>query len=78
MHRTPREDAGAPVIVRPWCVWITAAPRPMVAIVPLSWYRNGFGVLARDPGGDVLAGVLAGLQRDRAELRQRPLGAVLR
>ena len=30
-----------PFIVRPRGIWTTAAPRPIVAIVPLSWYANG-------------------------------------
>ena len=30
-------NAVLPFIVRPPCVWITAVPRPIVAIVPLSW-----------------------------------------
>ena len=60
--------------MRPPSICTTAAPRPIVAIVPLSWYSNGFGLLARDPAGDRLAGVLAGLERDRSELRQDLLG----
>ena len=59
-----------PLIVRPRAVWITAAPRPIVAIVPLSWYTKGFGLLARHAPRHVLSGALAGLEGDRAELRE--------
>ena len=37
MNRAPRQGAILPFIVRPLGNWITAAPRPIVAIVPLSW-----------------------------------------
>ena len=45
----------------------------MVAIVPLSRYLNGFGLLARDDPRDRLARVLSGLQRDRPELGEQLL-----
>src|SRR5262245_21197813 len=34
--------AFLPVMLRPPSIWTTAAPRPIVAIVPLSLYLNGF------------------------------------
>ena len=40
--------APSPFIVRPPSICTTAAPRPIVAIVPLSRYANGFGLLARE------------------------------
>ena len=44
----------------------------------MSWYLNGFGLLALEAPRDRLAGVLAGLERDRAELRQDLLGLRVR
>ena len=63
-------DAALPFIVRPPRVWITAVPRPIVAIVPLSWYANGSVSLPAISRAMFSPGVLAGLERDRAELRQ--------
>ena len=66
--------AFLPFIVSPPSIWTTAEPRPIAAIVPLSRYLNGSGLLAGDEAGDRLADVLTRLQRDRAELRQHLLG----
>ena len=70
--------AFRPFIVRPPSICTTAAPRPIVAIVPLSWYLNGFGSLPSRRRAIVSPDVLAGLQRDRAELRQDLLGLRVR
>ena len=71
VHGAPREPAAfRPFIVRPPSICTTAAPRPIVAIVPLSLVLERLGLLARDAPGDRLAGVLARLERDRAELGQ--------
>ena len=67
-----------PFIVRPPSICTTAAPRPIVAIVPLSRYLNGFGSLPLEAPRDRLADMLARLERDRAELRQDLLGLRIR
>ena len=46
-----------------------AAPRPIIAIVPLSRYENGLAVLPSRSARIVFAAALAALERDGPELR---------
>ena len=75
MHGTHASDAFLPVIVRPPWNCTTAAPRPIVAIVPLSLYTNGFAFFPGLPR-DVGSGVLSGLEGHRTQFGSTSLVSV--
>src|SRR5262249_16349398 len=68
-------QAERPFIVRPLRNCTTAAPRPIVAIVPLSWYANGLrGSPPPRAAGSLRPGPRPRLQRHGSELRQDLVG----
>ena len=72
---TPSQAANA---IGPWTsrrlgpiAAIAELPRPIIAMMPLSLYLNGFAGRAGEVGEQVLGGPRAALQRHGAELGQR-------